>query len=232
MLPEALQDSHFGITLKSHILYQYYHQRATQPLILQQLTEWGIDISSGHISRILTEEKECFHTEKDELLTAGINNSDYIHVDDTGSRHDGKNGYCTHIGNASFAWFSSTQSKSRINFLEPLRGPAVDDTISPAALDYMRAQGLPKGPLAAIAHSVGQSFDDEAAWEEHLHQLKITRKRPIRIATQGALLGTLLACGFPPELAIISDDAGQFNLLLHAPCVGYRPSGSFSVYCR
>jgi hypothetical protein len=45
VLPEALQGSHFGITLKSHILYQYYHQRATQPLILQQLTEWGIDIS-------------------------------------------------------------------------------------------------------------------------------------------------------------------------------------------
>ena len=28
----------------------------------------------------------------------------------------------------------------------------------------------------------------------------------------------MLACGFPPELVIISDDAGQFNLLLHALC--------------
>jgi len=60
VLPEDVQGSHFGITLKSHILYQYYHQRVTQPLILQQLTEWGIDISSGQISRILTEDKECF----------------------------------------------------------------------------------------------------------------------------------------------------------------------------
>jgi hypothetical protein len=218
VLPEELQDSHFGITLKSYILYQYYHQRATQPLILQQLSEWEIDISSGQISRILTEDKECFHTEKDELLSAGINNSDYIHVDDTGSRHDGKNGYCTHIGNESFAWFSSTQSKSRINFLELLRGSAVDYTISPAALDYMRTQGLPQGPLAAIEHSVGQTFDDEAAWEEHLQQLKITKKRHIRIATEGALLGTLVICGFPPDLVIISDDAGQFNVLLHALC--------------
>ncbi len=218
VLPEQLQGSHFGITLKSHILYQYYHQRVTQPLILQQLTEWGIDISSGQISRILTEDKECFHAEKDALLTAGINNSSTIHVDDTGSRHDGKNGYCTHIGNDAFAWFSSTQSKSRINFLELLRGSAVDYTINPAALDYMRTERLPQGPLAAIRHSEGQTFDDEQAWKQHLQQLKITKKRHLRIATEGALLGTLVSCGFPLDLVIISDDAGQFNVLLHALC--------------
>jgi len=218
VLPGELRGSHFGITLKSHILYQYYHQRVTQPLILQQLTEWGIDISSGQISRILTEEKDCFHAEKDELLTAGINHSDSIHVDDTGSRHDGKNGYCTHIGNEAFAWFSSTRSKSRINFLELLRGPAVDYTINSAAFDYMRTEGLPKGPLAVIRHSQGQTFDGEEAWKQHLKQLKINNKRHRRIATEGALLGTLFACGFPPDLVIISDDAGQFNILLHALC--------------
>ena len=92
ILPDALQGKHFGATLESYILYQHHHQRVTQPLILQQLTEWGINISSGKISDILTQEKEPFHTEKDELLTAGINNSSYLHVDDTGSRHDGKNG--------------------------------------------------------------------------------------------------------------------------------------------
>lgn len=218
VLPEDVQGSHFGITLKSHILYQYYHQRVTQPLILQQLTEWGIDISSGQISRILTEDKECFHTEKDALLTAGINHSHYIHVDDTGSRHDGKNGYCTHIGNEAFAWFSSTRSKSRINFLELLRGSAVDYTINLAALNYMSTEGLPQGPLSAIRSSEGQIFDDEEAWKQYLRKLKITNKRHIRIATEGALLGTLAACGFPPDLVIVSDDAGQFNVLLHALC--------------
>lgn len=218
VLPEELQGSHFGILLKSHILYQYYHQRVTQPLILQQLIEWGIDISSGQISQLLTEGKERFHVEKEALLTAGINHSDYIHVDDTGSRHDGKNGYCTHIGNESFAWFSSTRSKSRINFLELLRGAAVDYIINPAALDYMRAQGLPQELLEMIEHSEEPVFDNEKGWTEYLAKLKITNKRHIRIATEGALLGTLAACGFPPDLVIISDDAGQFNILLHALC--------------
>jgi hypothetical protein len=218
VLPEALQGHHFGITLRSYILYQHNHQRVTQPLILQQLTEWGIDISSGQISHFLIEDKASFHTEKDELLSAGINNSSYLHVDDTGSRHDGKNGYCTHIGNESFAWFSSTQSKSRINFLELLRGAALDYTINDAASNYMRAQKLPQEPLEAIVQSKKQCFDDIYAWKKHLAELKIANKRHIRIATEGALLGTLDACGFPADLVIISDDAGQFNVLAHALC--------------
>jgi len=217
-LPEPLQGSHFGITLRSHILYQYYYLRVTQPLIHKQLTEWGIDISTGQISQLLTEGKESFHTEKDALLTAGISNSTYINVDDTGSRHGGKNGYCTHIGNESFAWFSSTQSKSRINFLKLLRGSVLDYTINMAALDYMRVQGLPQEPLELIERSEEQIFDDEKAWTEHLAKLKITNKRHIRIATEGVLLGTLNAYGFPPDLVIISDDAGQFNVLAHALC--------------
>ena len=218
VLPEALQGKHFGATLESYILYQHHHQRVTQPLILQQLTEWGVDISSGKISDILTENREPFHTEKDELLSAGINNSSYLHVDDTGSRHAGKNGYCTHIGNDAFAWFSSTQSKSRINFLELLRGPVRDYTINTAAIDYMRAQKLPQTSLAAIMQSKTRLFADETAWKEHLDELEITNKRHRRIATEGALLGTLKACGFPPDLVIISDDAGQFNVLAHALC--------------
>ena len=218
VLPEEVQGSHFGVTLKSYILHQYYHQRVTQPLILQQLTEWGIDISSGQISNILIRDKEEFHAEKDELLSAGINNSSYIHVDDTGSRHDGKNGYCTHIGNEAFAWFSSTGSKSRINFLELLRGKAIDYTINADALNYMQMQGLPGKPLAAIKKSDSILFDDEEAWKAHLAKLNIINKRHIRIATEGALLGTLSANGFPPDLVIISDDAGQFNVLLHALC--------------
>jgi uncharacterized coiled-coil protein SlyX len=218
-LPKDVQQGgHFGTLLKGFILYQYYHQRVTQPLILQQLTEWGVAISSGQISRILTEEKADFHAEKDALLRAGINSSRYIQVDDTGSRHDGKNGYCTHIGNQDFAWFASTGSKSRINFLQLLRATSVDYTINAAALDYMRAEGLSKTALARIAQSPHSVFADEQAWTDHLPRLGIRTQRHVRIATEGALLGTLIDQGFPPDLVILSDDAGQFNVLLHALC--------------
>jgi len=141
-LSDKINLGHFGYRLKSYIIYQYYHQRVTQPLIKQQMDELGIDISSGMINQILIHGKKHFHTEKNALLTSGLNTSTYIHVDDTGSRHDGKSGYCTHIGNEKFAWFASTQSKSRVNFLELLRGNSIDYTINEAAFDYMRTEKL------------------------------------------------------------------------------------------
>jgi len=209
---------HFGHTLQSYIIYQYYHQRVTQPLIKQQLTELGIDISAGQINEILIHDKDNFHTEKHELLTAGINNSTYIHVDDTGSRHDGKNGYCTHIGNETFAWFASTRFKSRINFLQLLRGKALDYTINETALDYMRTERLPHQALSLIEQCNHTRFDNEERWNNYLKENSITTKRHVRIATEGVLLGTLIDSGFPIDLVIMSDDAGQFDILLHALC--------------
>ena len=90
--------------------------------------------------------------------------------------------------------------------------------MDPAALDYMHTEKLPKGPLALLRQDSGKIFDDEPAWADYLQQLEITDNRHVRIATEGVLLGTLMANGFPRDLAIISDDAGQFNVLLHALC--------------
>jgi hypothetical protein len=85
-----------------------------------------------------------FHDEKDQLLQAGLSVSQYIHTDDTGARHDGKNGYCTHIGNELFAWFSSTESKSRINFLSCLsQGSDSFYVLNAGAFAYMEQQKLP-----------------------------------------------------------------------------------------
>ena len=66
-LPPGVR-GHFGSNLESFVLYQYYHAHVTQPLLLEQLQEWGMDISVGQISRILIENKEQFHAEKDAIL--------------------------------------------------------------------------------------------------------------------------------------------------------------------
>ena len=105
-LPPEVQ-GHFSAELKSYILYQYHHCHVTQPLLLEQLREWNVDISSGQLNRILTEEKDIFHKEKKEILSTGLKVSDYINVDDTGANYNGKNGYCTHIGPASCQIYTS-----------------------------------------------------------------------------------------------------------------------------
>lgn len=217
-LPSEVCGTHFGPTLTSFILYQYYHGYVTQPLIQEELKEFGVDISSGQVNRIITEGKEEFHTEKEEILQVGLEVSRYINVDDTGARHQGRNGYCTYIGNELFAWFESTESKSRINFLKLLRAGHSDYVLNAEALSYMATNKLPKEPLAKLTALGEVSFENEKEWKEKLEALKITKDRHICIATEGALLGSVLEHGFDPQMAIISDDAGQFNLFLHALC--------------
>jgi hypothetical protein len=215
--PEVPPGSHFGPDLICFILHQYHHQHVTQPLLLEQLRQLGIDISAGELSRILTEGKEAFHREKDELLPAALAVSSYVEVDDTGARHRGHSGACTQIGNELFASFASTDSKSRLNFLAVLRGPHTDYVINEAAVAYWRRQGLP----AAMVDRLGRGprrFADPAAWGSHLRRSGITGARHVRIASEGALVGSLIARGVSPGLVVLSDGAGQYDVLAHAAC--------------
>ncbi len=216
-LPRAVAGSHFGATLVSYLLYQHHHCHVTQPLLREQLREWGIEISSGQLNALLQEGKERFHAEKDGLLSTGLALSAYVTVDDTGTRHQGKNGYVTHIGNEHFAWFQSTGSKSRINFLE-LLGAGHGYQINKDALAYMKKQGLSQVFLQALREHDSASFADQRAWQLHLDSVGMDVARYRNIATEGALLGSLKRRGVAQDLAIISDDAGQFNVLIHGLC--------------
>ena len=216
-LPPNIQ-GHFSPELRSFILYQYFHCHVTQPLLLEQLWELGVDISSGQLNRILIEDKDIFHHEKDAILETGLKVSSYVNVDDTGARHDGKNGYCTHIGNELFAWYQSTDSKSRINFLELLRAGHMDYVINEDALEYMNNQRLAKSILQLLKDHPKKQFADLTQWQAHLEQLKIVNHRHIKIATEGALIGSVLHHGLPKSLVIVSDDAAQFKILIHALC--------------
>lgn len=209
---------HFDSALVSYVIYQYHQCCVTQPLLLEALHEFGVDISSGQLNRILIEGHGGFHDEKDAILNTGLAISSYINVDDTGARHNGNNGYCTHIGNDLFAWFKSTESKSRINFLKLLRADHTDYQVNPESLIYMKLQKLPEAQFQLINEHDMKYFSDIEKWEEHLQSLGITQKRHIRIATEGALIGSILEHGFNKDLVILSDDAGQFNILLHALC--------------
>ncbi len=89
--------------LRSYLLYQYHHCHVTQPKLLEQMREWGIDISAGQLNRIMGSDKDKYHAEKRDLLQVGLSVSSYINTDDTSARHQGVNSYCTHIGNEWFA---------------------------------------------------------------------------------------------------------------------------------
>ena len=207
---------HFGPNLLSYILYQHHHCQVTQPLLLEQLREWGIRLSSGQLNRLLIEDKERFHAEKDDLLRAGLSHG-HVTVDDSGARHQGRNGYVTQIGNEFFAWFSSTHSKSRVNFLTLLQGKHASYVINDSALQYMRQQKLPRELLGKVALKANKSMN-ETQWQEWLASLAISKPKHQQTVVEGALLGALLERDEIRHLAVISDGAPQFSVLQHGLC--------------
>ena len=214
---DVVAGSHFGPDVISYILAQYYHARVTQPLLLEQLHDFGIDISAGQLSRILTEGHDVFHDEKAEIRTTGLEVASYIGTDDTGARHQGHTGYCTVISHDLFTCFESTDSKSRLNFLQVLHGPEAVYAINETTVAYWKRQKL----AAATLQSLGDGpalFPDVASWAARLAELAIVDKGPVRTATEGALLGGLVERGVSADLVVLSDGAPQFDVLVHASC--------------
>jgi hypothetical protein len=214
---EVLPGSHFGPKLITYILHQYHHNHVTQPLLLEELGELGIDISAGQLSRILTENKDIFHQEKAALLPVALTVSSYIGADDTGARHQGHNGFCTVIRNDLFTYFESTDSKSRLSFLQVLQSGGRAYAINEMTLTYWERQELSAELVQKLSHGP-RAFAEESAWQARLAELAITGERHVRIATEGALLGGLVACGVSPNLGVLSDGAQQFFVFVHAAC--------------
>lgn len=212
-----VEGGHFGANLIAYLLDQYHQAQVTEPLLLAQLWEYGIDISAGQLHRILTEHKDHFHQEKGEVLAAGLTESSYLGTDDTGARHRGQNGYCTALGNDLFAYFESTDSKSRLNFLQVLQGSQRDYALNEIALAYWERQKLAAALVGQLTQGP-QEFVGEQAWQARLAELAISDERHVRIATEGALLGGLVARGVAADLVVLSDGAPQFVVFVHASC--------------
>lgn len=81
-------------------------------------------------------------------------------------------------------------------------------------------QGLPDLQLTLLKRSMGKVFTDTQEWEAHLKMIGIREDQHIKTATEGALIGSILSRGINRELVILSDEAGQFNILslLNALC--------------
>jgi hypothetical protein len=220
-LPDGIK-GHFGPELRRFVLAQYHQGQITMPRLLALLGSVGILISKRQLVRLLIAGQDDFLDEARDVLRAGLLSATWITVDDTGARHQAANGFCTQIGNSHFAWFGTTQSKSRSNFLELLRASHGDYVINAEALAYMRQRALAGPVIARLAEHPRKRFADRAAWTAHLDGLGISTLRvnpdPVMVATEGALWGSIKAHGFLPNTVIISDDAGQFNVGQHGLC--------------
>jgi len=220
-LPEGI-DGHFGPELRRFVLMQYHQGQSTLPRLVALLRSVGVSISKRQVQRLLTDKQEGFVSAARDVLRAGLETSPFVSVDDTGARHAGKNGFCTQIGNDRFTWFGTRSSKSRLNFLDLLRAGHTDYVLNDAAYGYMRKHALSAPLIASLAAQSETRFADQAAWLAHLDRLGFTAldvtPDPVRVATEGALWGSVQSHKFLCDAVVLSDDAGQFNVGRHALC--------------
>src|SRR5215213_10472313 len=155
-------------------MMQHTQGQVTVERRLAQLQAFGISISKREVMRLLIDKQDDFLTENQEVLRAGLQTARWITVDDTGARHRGATAVCTQIGNDNFAWFGTTGSKSRLNFLELLRAGYTDYVVNAAALEYMREHDLAGSVIQRLQAHPQRQFASPAAWLRHLEQLGIT----------------------------------------------------------
>jgi hypothetical protein len=110
----------FGPGIKTLILCLYNDSGMSQPKIHQLLQTVGVEISPATISRIITDDINCFHEEKSEIISAGLQSTDYHHMDDTGARVNGANFYNHVLCNPYYTAYFTRENKNRLTLLEIL----------------------------------------------------------------------------------------------------------------
>lgn len=216
-------EGHYGPELITHILQLYHGGGMTQPALLAYLQEQGIKISAGQLDNLLIGNSVPFIEEMESLREAGLQESSHLHADDTGARHQGKNGVCTCISSPYFTYFKSSKSKSRLNFLQMLRGSYQDHVLDEAALNYAFELGVSDPSLekleALITDTHSKRFRSGKTWAHFLKKHKIRTKRDIRILSEATTLSSAIFHGLPTDIPIVSDAAGQFDILfIHFYC--------------
>ena len=216
-LPKSIH-GHYGPELVSYILNQYYSNRVTENLLLDELHARGTLISAGQLNKILIENKAPFIEEAAELLPTAVKVEEQVQADDTGGRHNGKNQYTTIIGNRWFSIFATSESKNRINFLKLLQGGKEEYLINEDTVEYLKQVNVPDYLPGYIAMSTEQKFTTLVDLEQFLTERNITKENERRFLTEAALYANVIQTGIPRGLGVHSDNAGQFDVFLHSLC--------------
>ena len=211
----------YGPNLHRFVLALHFSGQVTCERIVALLNGMGVVISKRQVVRLLTVKLERFRAEDEAVLKAGLGGP-YVTVDDTGARHAGESGYTTQIGSDRFTVFRTGPSKSRQAFLSRLCGSTALYVINAAALGYMKDRQLPQAVIDKFADHKERIFSSSEDWERHLQALGITDLNvapdPVLIASEGALWGAIRHQGLLEDTVIVSDDAGQFRVGVHALC--------------
>jgi hypothetical protein len=216
-IPAELQGQHFGPSLRAFTT-NLYAQGVTQPAIHELLKDFGIELSTGQVNNILLNEAAGYSNTSEAILTAGLQTAPYIRTDDTGEKHQHKNGYCTHIGGQYFAYYTTSFSKSRENFLKILLQKKEGYHINDAMIWHLFQSGIKDDILNLFEELKGKVYQTKKGMNRLLNEMGLEAKKIRRQCIEAALIGFISSTILKPGQVLLSDRAGQFAVFDHAAC--------------
>ena len=146
----------FDPKIKALIIDLHHNGKMTESSIHAILTNQSIKISQATISRILTEQLEQFHKEKQDIVNAGLSSSIYQQMDDTGARVKGKNHYTHILCNHLYTSFFTRPRKDRLTIIELLIQDKVKFRFNEVSYDFMMQMNLPEKRLLELKSRIKQ----------------------------------------------------------------------------
>ena len=216
-LPPGIEGSHFGPGLRA-LIHGLYASGMTQPALFEFTRSVGIEISEGQIHHILMNEAKGYAAQSEAILSAGLNEAPYIRTDDTGASHQHQKGYCTHIGGEYFAYYKTTASKSRLNFLNILAQGKEGYILNDAFIWHLFSSGVKDDLLNTFETHKGKQYQTKKGMNRLLNEIGIFDKKLRLTCLEAGLIGFIQATQLKAGQVLLSDRAGQFAILNHAAC--------------
>lgn len=217
VLPQGIDGFHFGPELRA-LIHSLYANGMTQPALFDFVRNTGIEISEGQIHNILMDEAKGYMEQSCAILSVGLQEAPYIRVDDTGAKHQHKSGFCTHIGGEYFAFYKTTASKSRINFLHILAQGKEGYFINEAFIWHLFQSGVEDDLLNAFETHLGKRYRTKKGLHRLLNEMGLNNKKLRLACFEAGLVGFIQETRLKPGQVLLSDRAGQFALFDHAGC--------------
>ncbi len=211
----------YGPGIKSQIFSMKYQNNMSEPKILEALNSAGVLVSGSYISQFLTQGKaiNTFHKEKNAIYKTGLKIAEYIQIDDTGSRENGKNKYVQILCHPLFTLFFTTDKKDRLTIIDLFRFfEARTYLFNEEAFELLRKMNVYEKVIKRLkSETASKERFDETEIKQLLKKIfplkNQGKNNKTRIMEAGLIAAYHDETDIPVIKTIVADDAPQFKLI-------------------
>jgi hypothetical protein len=185
----------------------------TEPKVQEFLANFGIQISPGQISKLLSQPDPTWHQEKEAVYQAGLQSSEWQHVDDTATRVNGANHYCHIVCNPLYTAYFTRPAKDRLTVISVLQNQSEPPYLfNQATPTWLAGFAIPQWAQRQISQWPQDILLSQAEVDELVHsQLgRLNEQQQARVYEAAALTAYYQQTTWPIVPLLLSDEARQY----------------------